>query len=456
MFKAPSNKLRLAHFGVRGFVGESLPPSVVVDFASAFATYLEGGRVLLGRDTRYSSPMLHAAVLSALNSAGCEVLDFGICSTPMLQFAVGPYQASGAISISGGHNGMGWNALTLIGEDGAFLDPAAGEGVLDIYHGRDFRREDWRRLGTVTPVDDFADHYFDALTQQVDVDAIRRAQLTVLIDPVGGAGAPYCARFAERLGVRLVPLNVEPSGYLPREPEPRPRAALQMASIIRYTGGDVGFVLSSDMGRCSLVTENGEPLSEEYTVSLIAEHVLARAPGVLVTNTCTTRTLDAVALRHGVDVIKTRVGQAYIMAALADAGGVLAGEGSGSVALPSFSPAFDGFLMMALVLEAMAQSAASVSDLLDKLPRYHIVKRMVSCGSRDGYQAIDRLKAMPEFVGDGAVNLTDGFRVDWPDEWVHIRASKTQQLVRVIAEATVAENAQQRVEEVLRLVHTAL
>jgi phosphomannomutase len=445
------NKLRLASFGIRGFVGESLPPSVVIDFASAFATYADGGRILLGRDTRYSSPMIHSAVLSGLLSAGCEVLDFGVCPTPMLQYAVNPYRAAGAISISGGHNAPGWNAVTLIGADGAFLEPFGGETVLDCFHARDFLRRDWQGMGTVRRVGDFALSYFDAMADMINVNAIREADFTVLIDPVGGAGCSYLPLFADRFRFHLVPINAQPSGYLAREPEPRPRSALQMASIIPHTGGDVGFVLSSDMSRMSVVTETGEPMSEEYTLALIADHVLAKRSGTLITNICTTRTVDDVARAHGAPVMRTRVGQAYVLAALADEQGVLGGEGSGSVALPEFSNAFDGFLMMALVLEAMAESGRSVSALLGQLPRYGIVKRSVPCGSRDGYRAIDALKDHAEFLGDGVVDMTDGLRVDWEDSWVHVRISQTQQLVRVIAEATTKERAEQRADDATRV-----
>jgi len=171
----------------------------------------------------------------------------------------------------------------------------------------------------------------------------------------------------------------------------------------------------------------------------------------MITNICTTRTVDDVARAHGASVIRTRVGQAYVLAALADERGVLGGEGSGSVALPEFSNAFDGFLMMALVLEAMAESGRSVSALLGQLPRYGIVKRSVPCGSRDGYRAIDALKDHKEFLGEGVVDMTDGLRVDWEDSWVHVRTSQTQQLVRVIAEATTKERAEQRADDATRV-----
>lgn len=444
--------LRLASFGVRGFVGQSLTPRVVMDFSCAFGTFVEGGRVLLGRDTRYSSPMIHAAVTSSLLSCGCEVLDFGVCPTPLLQYSVKTHEAAGAVSISGGHNGMGWNALTLIGADGAFLEPSGGETVLDVFHAGDFLKRDPARLGSVRPVAGFFDPYLGQLLRQVNGEAIRQASFTVLIDPVGGAGCPYLEPFARALGFTLVAINGQPSGYLPREPEPRPRSALQMASFIRHVRGHVGFVLSSDLGRLSLVTEDGEPASEEYTFPLIARHVLNKETGPVVTNCCTTRMVDDIAAARGVPVVKTAVGQAYVMARVADEQGVVGGEGSGSVARPSFSQAFDGFLMMALILEAMAESGQRMSDLVRSLPKYHMVKRRMVCGSREGYRALELFRGRLDDFGPHRLDLTDGVRLDWEDGWLHARASHTEQLIRVISEARVRATAERRADDALRLI----
>ena len=271
--------LRLSSFGIRGFTGESLTPEIVIDFASAFGSFADGGRVLVGRDTRLSSPMVHAGVTAGLLATGCEVLDLGICPTPILQFAVSRYQARGAIAISGGHMRMGWNALVLINANGACLDPVSGEAVLDIFHARDFRRPGWSHIGAATEVSDFAEAYFDALVAQLDIAAIRRANLTVAIDPVNGAACRFLAPFAQRLGFKLVAINAEEAGFMARDPEPRPRNARQVASILPLVHADVGFVGSSDFGRISIVTDEGETASEEYTFPLVADHLLRRTPG---------------------------------------------------------------------------------------------------------------------------------------------------------------------------------
>jgi phosphomannomutase len=445
--------LRIASFGVRGFVGTSLTPKVAMDFAGAFAAHVNGGRVLLGRDSRGSSRMLHSAVTSSLLGAGCEVLNFALCPTPLLQFSVRPYHAAGAISISGGHNAMGWNALTFIGADGAFLDPVGGEALLDRYHAGALLLADWAHMGTLREERTFAAPYFDALERKLDVVAIRKARPVVLIDPVGGAGCPFLDEFAERFGFQLRPINAQLSAYLAREPEPRPRSAMQMAGIIKQLNGDVGFLLSSDLTRLSIVTETGEPASEEFTFAVIANHILGQRVGTVVTNSCTTRMIDDIAAQRGARLVKTRVGQAYIVSILLDEQGVLGGEGSGSVVLPEFSRGFDGFLMMGLVLEAMAQRGRKISELLAELPRYHIVKRQVRCDLRHVYRALDQLEAQLLARPDaGTVDLTDGFRMDWPDAWIHARASRTEQMIRVTSEARTREAALRRADELEHMI----
>jgi phosphomannomutase len=427
-----------------------------MDFASAFGTYLEGGRVLLGRDTRFSSPLLHAATVSSLLSTGCEIVDLGVCPVPVLQHAVPGRNAAGGVAISGGHNGMGWNALTLIDRRGAVLEPAGGEAVLDLFHAGSFRRSDWSHLGSLRSAEDYFGAYLESLARHVDPAPIRSGRFTVLVDPVGGSGCPFLQPFAEWLGLDLVPINGVPSGYLAREAEPRPRAASQMASIIGRVGGHVGFVHSSDVGRMSLVTEKGEPASEEYTLAVIADHVLCRHPGTLVTNCCTTRTVDDVAARHRARIVKTKVGQAHVVAALADEQGVLGGEGSGSACLPAFSPAFDGFLMMALVLEAMAQNGATASELLERLPRYKIVKRSRPCVSQAAYHAVERLRDWLDTLGGARSDETDGIRIDWPDGWIHVRPSHTEQILRVISESVEPDQAENRAREALRIVEQSI
>lgn len=443
--------LRLASFGLRGVVGDSLTPELIIDFACAFGTFTDGGRILVGRDTRGSSQTIQTAVVAGLLSTGCEVLDFGICPTPILQNSVRTYSASGAVSISAGHTRMGYNALTLIGPNGAFIEPLGGEAVLDIFHARDFRRPNWDKQGTCRQVSDFVKPYFDALESHLDAGAIRKAGFTVVVDPVNGAGCRYLKPFAERFGLKLVAVNGDESPYIAHDPEPRPRNAKQVASLIGHVKGDVGFVSSSDMGRLSIVCDDGETASEEFTFPLIADHVFSRKTGVVVTNCCTTRMVDDVATRHGATIVKTPVGQAFIMSALADEDGLIGGEGNGSVTVTEFSRAFDAFLMMGLVLEAMAQTGRKASELFLQLPRYNIVKKQVYAKPHRCYQALVSILKDDSWRDGGKLDLTDGIRVDWADGWVHMRASQTEPMIRVTSESKSKEKASTRAADAVRM-----
>jgi len=448
--------LRVSSFGLRGHVGTSLTVPAVQDYAAAFAASIEGGRVLLGRDTRYSSPMIASAVKSSLIGSGCEVLDFGVCPTPVLQFCTARHAAEGALSISAGHMGMGWNAITLIGGDGAFLDTNSGEAVLDLFHSGDFRKATFKNQGCLSACTDYFGAYLDRLCEVVESEEIRKKEYTVLIDPVGGAGCAFLKPFADRFGLKLVAVNAEPSGYLAREPEPRPRSAQHLASFIKHVDGDIGFVLNSDVARVSIVTEEGEQASEEYSFAVVTDHVLQRRPGVVVTNSCTSRMVDDVASRHRAQLVKTRVGQSYIVAKLTDEDGVLGGEGSGSAVLPSFSLGFDCFLMMAMILESMAHSGRMASELLRALPKYHIIKHRRPCDAHAAYHAMDSIADRLSEWADGVKESSDGVRIDWEDGWVHVRPSQTEQLIRIISESTDRDRAERRAEDIAKLVDQEL
>lgn len=448
--------LRLSSSGLRGFAGTSLTPRDIVDYASALATHIQGGSVVVGRDTRYSSPMVYSAAISGLLNAGCDIIDLGICPTPLVQFAVRHYDAAAGLSITGGHKRSGWNSLNIINSDGSIFDPLSGQTILDSFYSKDFLKADWQGMGKVIQSDSFLLPYLDNLESCINIEAIRAANFTVLMDPVGGAGAPYLDIFAKRLGIKLVPINGDVNGYLAREAEPRPRSAKQMASIIPYVGGDAGFLFSSDMVQMSLVTGKSEPKSEEYTFAVIANHILSKKQGTVVTNCCTSRMIDDIAVRHKSRLVKTKGGQPYVLTTLADEQGVLGGEGNGVVALPKAGPSFDGFLMTAMVLEAMAENKATLSELMDALPSYHIVKRNMDCTSSKAYHALEHLETLWRQEGLAEIDMRDGLRVDYEHGWKYVRAARTERFIRVITESNDKSLAEKEAEKIIRTLEEVL
>jgi phosphomannomutase len=441
--------LKVGISGVRGIVGETITPELVMDFACAFGTYAGGGKLLVGRDTRPSGPMLHRAVLAALVSTGCGVLDLGICPTPVLQKLVKSSKAAGAISITAGHNNAQWNALTFINREGTFLNDFQGEAVLDVYHLERFRKASLARLGRVSPGGQSSDAYFRALERFLDSARISRAGFKVVIDPCNGAGSGYVDKFCARLGCGLVAVNNEPSGFFVHEPEPRPRNAGEVASLVKVAGAKAGFLLNSDASRVSIVAEDGETLSEEYTLPLVASYWLRKEPGPIVTNASTSRMIEDVATRAGVPVLKTRVGQSHVIQALIGEEGAVGGEGSGGVAVRRFQPAFDGFLAMGLLLESMAVTGRTLSDLVAELPKYHIIKEKVYCPPSRIHSVVAETKKL--FRGT-EVQTIDGVKAERKDGWVHIRASATEPMIRIIAENVSREKARADVDRALAFV----
>jgi phosphomannomutase len=448
-YRCPMKLLKIGIAGVRGIVGQTITPELVLNFACAFGTWLDGGTVLVGRDTRRTGPMLHSATLSALISTGCSVLDMGIAPTPVLQFMVRALRASGGVSISAGHNSKDWNALTFINREGTYLNSFQGEEVLDLYHLGQFARMPVEKLGIVEPLRDYLAIYLDALGAFIDVESISHASLRVVVDCCNGAGAGLVDELGRRLGCEMIAVNNEQSGYFPHDPEPKPRNAQQVASVMGVIGADAGFLTNSDVSRVSLVASREEAFSEEITFPLVAKSYLERKPGPLVTTLMTSRIIDDIAAAMNCPVVKTRVGQSHVVEAMLLEDAVIGGEGSGGVAVAAFQPAFDGFLTIALVLEAMAKSTMALRDLAAGLPRYHMVKEQVPCPLPRAYSIVNEVRK--HYPGDW-VETSDGLRLDSESGWIHIRASATEPLVRVYIEDTSKERAGEKAEEITHLV----
>lgn len=445
--------LKLNISGVRGLVGQTITPELVIDFASAFGTMIPAGAVLVGRDSRRSGPMVQEAVMSALLSTGHEVINLGISPTPVIQFLVRQHRAAGAVSITAGHNPAGWNALNFINSQGTYLNEFQGSELLDIYHLGRFAHQKLKKSPAVVSEVNPEEVYFSWLKTRLRTAEISRARFKVVVDPCNGAGARLVNKFFATLSCELVAVNNEPSGYFPHDPEPRPRNAGEVASLVRATGANLGFLLNSDVSRVSLVTETGETLSEEYTLPVVAGYYLERQPGAVVTNLSTSRMIEEVAGRFQVPVLRTRVGQSALVQTMLQEGAALAGEGSGGLALADFQPAFDGFVVMGLILEMMAVRQKKLSELVKALPRYHIVKDKLICPPHRLHSLVaETRKLYPR----AEINSLDGLHFTLKDTWVHVRASSTEPLIRIIAESASSARAQLEVDKVVAFLNRLL
>lgn len=439
--------LKIGAIGMRGLVGDGLNTESAIAFASAFGSVNYGKRVMVAIDTRPSSRMLRHAVLSALVSCGCEVVDGGILSAGMVHFLIPHLKLAGALLITGGHQASGWNAIIPLGADGAYFDDINRRELFDIYHGRRFVEVDHTRVRPIRKLPEKAlDAYWDFLGSAVDRDAIARHNFCVIGDFCNGAGAGYARRFAELFNLRLIALNDIPGAPLTRDPEPRPRTELPIRAIIAPLGAAIGLVYNSDMSRLGILTDDGEPLSEELTSPLGIDYLLEKSgkPQVVVTNCCSTRTLDEVVARRGGSLEKVKVGQAHVIEGMASHGAFAGGEGSGAFTFGSLR-GFDAFLMSAVLLEMIAVRGKPLSEQLKSLPRYNIVKKTISCHSSRGYALLRRVKNR---FGNVPCSEVDGLRFDWDDGFLSLRLSGTDSVIRLISESSRKSTAVERAWQV--------
>jgi phosphomannomutase len=441
----PMRPLKIGITGVRGIVGETLTPELVIGFAQGFGSYLDGGCVLVGRDTRPSGPMVHAAVVSGLLSAGCEVLDLGICPTPTLQLAVRNTGARGGISITAGHNPSNWNALKFVRHDGLYLNATQAEELLDIVHQAEFEKATWDRIHrSVASFDAIPDH-ISLLTSAIDVEAIRRRNLRVAVDCCNGATARLVPRWLESIGCTVLAVNDDEHAAFPHRPEPKPETMAQLKAVVRAGNADVGFAHDANGERLGLVTPDGTALSEEVTLVLCAAIVLQTTPGVVVTNVSTSRAVDDVAAQFGSQVIRTAVGQSYVSEAMLEHQAVLGGEGNGGVAVPSILCSPDAAAAEGLILDYLARTGRTLGACVAELPKYEMVKLDFQVQPSSVYSLLQGFRE--EIEGEHPeADVADGIKVAWPDGWVHVRASQTESLVRIIAEAPTAARARDMVD----------
>jgi len=426
--------LKIGITGVRGIVGETFTPELAVDFAESFGTYLDRGRILVCRDTRPSGPMIRSAVLAGLLAAGCEVVDLGICPTPSMQLAIKSLKADGGIAITAGHNPWQWNALKFVRSDGLYLNSTQGEELLDIFHQGEFAKAGWDTIKNVVQTADAIEEHVKVLSQKFDVETIRSKKLTVAVDCCNGACSFLSPKWLARLGGEVLAVNDNPTAPFPHSPEPKPETMAQLCAVVKAGRAAIGFAHDADGERLGIVSDLGEPLSEEMTLAIAADIRLRKKSGTIVTNVSTSSAIDIVAARHGGKVVRVPVGQAYISEGLIEYNGVLGGEGSGGITVPEVHLTHDSAAAIGLILEYMAQTGERISDLVSQLPRLTTLKHNITVAPHRLYSVLQEFRAVME-AEDIEIDSTDGIKVTLPDGWVHVRASNTESMIRIIVEA---------------------
>ena len=425
--------------GLRGIVGQSLYPSTVLDYATAFGTWCRGGKVILARDTRGSGEMLKMAAASALLSTGCEVIDIGIAPTPTVGLAVTDLKARGGLTITASHNPIQWNALKFFNQNGRYLSPPEIEAIQRVLESKEFVFREWNHLGkTRTDDSQIKKHIRQILDlKYVRARKIRRARFKVVIDAVNGAGYQAGPELLQTLGCKIIEINCENTGTFPRKPEPLAENLKQLERAVKKAKADIGFALDPDADRLAIVSEKGRAIGEEYTLALAADYLLSQKKGKVAVNLSTSRMIEEVARKYGVTVERTKVGEANVSARLEEIKGIIGGEGNGGVILPELHYTRDALLGMALILSYMAETGEKITSLKEKIPKYYMVKQVAELDG-DFPAKLDRIKT--EFK-EAEVTTLDGVKFDFADRWLHLRKSNTEPVVRIIAEAKSKEIA---------------
>jgi phosphomannomutase len=447
--------LKIGVSGVRGVVGGFLTPLLASDFAQAFGTYCGGGRVVVGRDSRPTGPMLQQAVHGGLLAAGCEVIDVGVLPTPTIQVYLSALRARGGVALTASHNPEEYNALKLFNQQGLFFSQYERNDLLDIYHQRQFRQarnheiRSLRRDYQSAP----ALHLQRVLTQ-VDAEKIRARRFRVALDAVNGAGAVMSPGFlSQTMGCDLHAISIDPTQPFPREAEPKPETLTELAELVRRERCEIGFAQDPDGDRLAVADGDGHVLDNDDVLALCIDAALSRRRGPVVVNLTTSSVVDDLAARHGVAVHRSPVGEANVVEFMQSMNAAVGGEGSnGGLILPAVHLCRDSYTAMALLLDRMAETGKSIQELAAGLPRYH--RRLGKVAFEHG--RLGPLMQSLESTFSGAhIDRSDGLKLLLADGWIHVRASNTEPLLRLAAESKSAARTEELYAQVVQALTAA-
>jgi len=433
-----SSPLMKSVSGIRGIVGESFTPELLASAGSAFAKYAGYGTVVVGRDSRPTGEAVSMNLISVLLLAGCDVIDIGIVPTPTVQVMVEELKAAGGIVLSASHNPVEWNALKLINSHGTFLTPAEIKKLFKLMDAPvSFQK--WNKMGKLKVINNAGEIHLNRIFKIIDLKKIRERKLHVVLDSVNGAGSIITPDFLRQLNCKVTELNCTPDGLFPRGAEPLPENLKQLSEAVIKHKADIGFAQDPDADRLAIVDENGKPLGEEYTIALVAEHLLSKKKGGVVVNLSTTRAVEDVASKYNVSFYRSKVGEINVVEEMKKRNALIGGEGNGGVISPEVHLGRDSLAGIAYILEMMSSKKKKISDIMKEMPQYYMKKGKVTLsGKADVTEILNKIKN--QFKGE-KISSIDGLRIDFikndrfKNGWVHLRSSNTEPIFRIIAES---------------------
>ena len=446
--------------GIRGTIGghtgDTLNPLDIVKFTTAYAQFINGKKIVVGRDGRISGAMVRDVVCGTLTGMGYDVIDIGYATTPTTELAVRMAGADGGIIITASHNPRQWNALKLLNREGEFLTAADGAEVLRMAEEEKFNYAEVDHLGKVTIDDTFNRRHIDAVLalNLVDVEGIRQRKFRVCADTINSVGGIILPELFQALGVNYEILNGDCTGDFAHNPEPLEKNLQGIMDKMKQGGFDLGIVVDPDVDRLAFICEDGKMFGEEYTLVSVADYVLTHTPGNTVSNLSSTRALRDVTKKHGGQYTAAAVGEVNVTTKMKEVGAVIGGEGNGGVIYPESHYGRDALVGIALFLTSLAKKGCKVSELRKQFPDYQIAKNRIDLTPDTDVDAI-LVKVKEMFAQDptAQVNDIDGVKIDFPDRWVHLRKSNTEPIIRVYSEAATMESADEIGKRLMQVVY---
>jgi phosphomannomutase len=446
--------------GIRGTIGgtpgDGLTPVDAVKFASAYGTWLKSNstsgklKVVIGRDARISGKMISDLVCSTLCGLGIDVIDLGLSTTPTVEIAVPLEKANGGIILTASHNPKQWNALKLLNEKGEFISGTDGEKLLEIAEKEDFSFAEVDDLGTYKQDDSYLQKHIDSILALPLVNklAIENANFKVVVDSVNSTGGIFIPALLKALGVtQIVELYCDPTGHFPHNPEPLPEHLVELSQTVVSNKADLGISIDPDVDRLALVCEDGTMFGEEYTLVAVGDYVLSKTPGNTVSNMSSTRALRDVTEKHGQSYSASAVGEVNVVVKMKETNAVIGGEGNGGIIYPESHYGRDALVGIALFLSHLAENKGTVSALRDSYPKYIISKNKIELTpSIDVDQLLEKM--ILEYKNQ-EIDTTDGVKIYFDKEWVHLRKSNTEPIIRIYSESQNKEKAEELAQAII-------
>lgn len=436
--------------GIRGIVGDSLTMDLVLKYAKQFGEFCNRGKILVGRDSRKTGPMLFQTISAGLMSIGCDVVNLGICPTPTILLEVENTDADGGIAITASHNPKEWNALKLITGKGTFLNEKQAYDFWQI-NPNEIEENKWDEIGKISQNSKAVENHIKRILSlsHVHVDKIKEQRYKVVIDSTNGAGGVMSPALLKRLGCEVEELYSKTNGEFSRQPEPSAKNLHDLEMKMKEVNADIGFATDPDVDRLSIVSDQGKALGTEFTLGLVEDYILSRKKGNIATNLSSSMISDKIAEKYGVEVFRSKVGEINVADKMKEHGCVIGGEGNGGIILPELHFTRDAPMAMALILSYMADRKSNISNLAAKIPQFIMYKTKVPITKDMDFTKLK--KKIKNFFALQEFDLTDGIKIIDPKYWIHVRKSGTEPIIRIYSESESLKMSKKLVKKIIDL-----